>query len=233
MTMDDATNSKKPEENLLHVKKADQYRTVEELMEAGQPGGKFHLLLVLSSLVVSAGLLVGNAAIVIGGMLITPILTPVLLISLGFSIGDIKFVKQTSVFVAKALLTIVAGAALMGLLFGVNKNLTLFGLDNTLRGALLYFIVALASGFAATYAWVRRDIGEILPGVAVAVSLVPPLALLGMQLISLQFSAARSSFFMFLLNLVGVLVGGLLVFSLFKFYKARQKVEEKIADGER
>ncbi len=227
----DTTNNthKKNGAGILQVKKSEQYRTVEELMEAGKPGGKYYLLLVLSSLVVSAGILVGNAAIVIGGMLITPILTPVLLIALGFSIGDIGFVKKTGLFVGKSLFAVAAGAAFLGFLFGVNGEPSLFVLDNTLRGAVLYFIVALASGFSATYAWVRKEINEILPGVAVAVSLVPPLALLGIGLAGLQFAVIRFNLFIFFFNLIGVLVGSLIVFSLFKFYKVERKVAESEA----
>jgi uncharacterized hydrophobic protein (TIGR00271 family) len=221
--------SKKKEEKkeFLKIDKSEQYRTVEELMDKGRPSPVYYTLLTLSSIIVSAGLLVSNAAIVIGGMLVTPILTPILLISLGVSVGDVVFTKKTSLFVGKSLLVILLSGFLLGILFDLNGEPSFFPLDNTLRGAVLYFVVALASGFAATFAWVRKEINEILPGIAVAVALVPPLALVGLGLSVFMIEVIRYNFFVFFFNLLGVLVGSLLVFSVLKFYKIEKKVEQE------
>jgi len=215
------------EAEVLKVKKSEQYRTVEELMEKSQPNSVYYTLLILSSVIVAAGLMVENAAVVIGGMLVTPVLTPVLLISLGVSVGDIDFSKKTAVFVLKSFFVILLAGLLLGVLFGLDSEPHFFPLDNTLRGAVLYFIVALASGFAATLAWVRKEMSEILPGIAVAVALVPPLALVGLGLSIFTLEVIRYNFFVFFFNLLGVLVGSLLVFSLLKFYKVERKVEQE------
>lgn len=223
------TSSKpaKKNEEILNVKKSDQYRTVEELMQKGQPSSVYYTLLAFSSVIIAAGILVGNAAVVIGGMLVTPVLTPILLISLGVSVGDVNFTRRTALFVGKSFLMILLAGLLLGILFGLNGEPHFFPLDNTLRGAVLYFIVALASGFAATLAWVRRETNDILPGIAVAVALVPPLVLVGLGLSGFVVEVIRYNFFVFFFNLLGVLVGSLLVFSLLKFYKIGRKVEKE------
>lgn len=231
MAKKESKSNKKKE--FLNVKKSEQYRTVEELMEKGQPSSVYYTLLTLSAIIIAAGLLVGNAAVVIGGMLVTPILTPILLISLGVSVGDVDFTKKIALFVGKSFLVILLGALLLGFLFGLNGEPHFFPLDNTLRGAVLYFLVALASGFAATLAWVRKEINEILPGIAVAVALVPPLALVGLGLSGFVVEIIRYNFFVFFFNLLGVLVGSLLVFSLLKFYKVEKKVESEAEKREK
>ncbi len=216
----------KKDDDILKVKKSEQYRTAEELMEKSEPNRAYYTLLILSSIIVAAGLIVENAAVVIGGMMVTPVLTPILLISLGVSVGDISFTKKTAIFVLKSLAVVFLGGLILGILFGMDGKPTFFPLDNSLRGAVLYFIVALAAGFSATLAWVRKQINEILPGIAVAVALVPPLALVGLGFSVLEIEVIRYNFFVFFFNLLGVLVGSLLVFSLLKFYKIESKIEE-------
>jgi uncharacterized hydrophobic protein (TIGR00341 family) len=229
------TKNWKPE--ILNIKKSEQYRTVEELMEKSRPSSVYYTLLILSSIIVTAGLIVENAAVVIGGMIFTPVLTPIFLISLGISIGDIKFSKKTAIFVLKSLLIILLSGLFLGILFGVEGEPQFFPLAGTglslLGGAVLYFIVALVSGLAATLAWVRKEISEILPGVAVAVALVPPLVLVGLGFSVMAIDVIRYNFFMFFFNLLGVLVGSLLVFSLLKFYKVEQKVEDEVEKQEK
>jgi uncharacterized hydrophobic protein (TIGR00271 family) len=221
-------NTKLAGDDILKVKKSDQYRTAEELMEKSEPNRAYYTLLILSSVIIAAGLIVENAAVVIGGMMVTPVLTPILLISLGVSVGDVDFIKKTTIFVLKSLAVVLLGSFILGILFGLNGDTPgLFNLDDTLRGAVLYFVVALAAGFSATLAWVRKQVNEILPGIAVAVALVPPLALVGLGLSVFNIEVIRSNFFVFFFNFLGVLVGSLLVFSLLKFYKIEKKIEEK------
>ncbi len=220
-------DKKKKTDEIFAVNRHEQHRTVGELMERSHPSPVYYTLLVLSSFIVTAGLLINNAAIVIGGMLVTPVLTPVLLISLGVSVGDLKVTKRVGAFVAKSFAVIVVAAFFLGIVFGAGEQPTIFLLSDSLRVAVLYFIVAIASGFAATYAWIHREISEILPGVAIAVSLVPPLALIGVGFSQFAFEVIRFNFFIFLFNFLGVLVGSLFVFSLMKFYKVEKKVEKE------
>jgi len=105
-------------------------------------------------------------------------------------------------------------------------------LDNSIRTAILYFVVAIVSGVAATFAWVRKEVATVLPGIAIAVSLVPPVAAVGIWLSALQFETARFYFLVFLFNFFGIIMGSVLVFSLLRFYRANKKIqqEEKVAD---
>lgn len=207
------------EEHILEVKASDKYKTADELFKRSQPNSVYYTLLILSAVIIAAGLLLNNNPIVIGGMLITPVLTPVLAISLGLIVNRFADVKNTSLLILKSFLLIILISLLLSLLLGFKQDIKI--LENTVRAAILYFIVALGSGIAATFAWIRKEISDVLPGVSIAVSLVPPLSLAGIWLSVLNLDNARFYFLVFLFNLIGILVGSFAVFYLLKFYKVK------------
>lgn len=219
--------------DILAIRRSDQFRTVDELIEKSQPNSVYYTLLFISALIITAGILLGNAAIVIGGMLVTPVLTPVLLISLGITSGELESVRGAFYLVVKSSLVIIASGVILAFLFGGSN--TSFVVDDSVRTAALYFIVAISSGVAGTFAWARKDVVDIMPGVAIAVSLVPPLSLIGIGLSSfnaLGFALARFNFLIFLFNLLGIIAGSLVVFSLLQFYKTKKEVRERVAEAE-
>lgn len=223
------------EQDILKVNRTQQYKTVEELFIHSQPSSVYYTLLTLSGFIVACGLLLNNAAIVIGGMLVTPVLTPLLLIALALSVGEPKSIKSSAILIGKSAVLIVGIAIVMALLFGSPRDGISFAFDNSLKGGVLYFIVAVVSGVAATFAWVHKEVAEKLPGIAVSVSLVPPLSLLGIGLSTIDLELAQFSFLVFLFNLAGVILGSMVVFSLLKFYRTQQiiqKEEKSVAQKE-
>lgn len=219
---------KKKEEGLLEVKKTDQYRTVEELFERSKPSSLYYTLLVLSAIIVASGLILNNAAIVIGGMLVAPVLTPLLLIALAIIVGEVSSIKSSSLLIGKSIGVLIGIALAMGILFEGVTSLSIF--EDSITSGILYFIVAFVSGVAATFAWTRKEVADILPGIAVSVSLVPPLVLCGLALSVFDFELLRSTFLIFVFNMFGVVLGSMVVFSLLKFYKTQQKVHKESSE---
>ncbi len=213
-------------DNPLSVTSTEQYRTAGDLIEHSRPNATYFILLAISSIIVAAGLLLNNAAIVIGGMLVAPVLTPLLAIGLGLAIGEITIMRDTGFLLLKSLLIVIGLSGIMAILFGAGQ--TGFNIENDVRAAILYFIVALASGAAATFAWTRKEISDVLPGIAIAVSLVPPLSLVGIWISQLNFGAARFDFSVFLLNLFGIVIGSLVIFTLQRFYKSSERIHKKV-----
>jgi len=224
-------NKKAEDGNILVIKKSDQYRTADELIKKSQPNSVYYTLLIISSIIIASGLLLDNSAIVIGGMLVTPVLTPVLLIALGLAIGELKSIKNTAVLMGKSFLIIFLASFFLSLIFGTGQEIKTF--DNSMTAAVLYFIVALAAGAAATFGWARKDLAEVLPGIAISVSLVPPISLAGIGLSRLSFTTVQFYFVVTFFNLLGVIIGGLVVFSLLKFYKIEKRVEADIKEIEK
>lgn len=214
--------------NSFEVSRSAQYRTVEELIQRSRPNFTYYVLLIISTIIIAAGLLLNNSAITIGGMLVTPLLTPILVIALGISVGDVLLLGRVSKFVAMSLAYVLIAGLVLTLIFGAPEQFTI--IDNSLRTAALYFVVAIASGIAATFAWIQKDASEALPGIAIAVSLVPPLALIGIGFGSFNLDVSGFYFVIFMLNLFGIIMGSLIVFSLSKFNRAEGKVKEKNAE---
>jgi uncharacterized hydrophobic protein (TIGR00341 family) len=218
---------------LWDVSSGSQYRAVGELIDGAQPTATYYTLLILSSLIITGGILLGpsNIAIVIGGMLVTPLLTPVLVVALGITTGEPKVTGNALKLVGKSFLFVLIGALILGTVFGEPEGF--YFVENTMRVTILYLIVAITSGIAATYAWVRKEAFSALPGVAIAVSLVPPVSFMGLALGSGDIDVARTFFIIMLTNVIGIVAGSMVVFSQFGFYRAKRAIERKVEKVEK
>mgnify|MGYP001556759136 CR=1 FL=1 len=217
--------------NILAITTFDKYKTVNELFERSQANSVYYTLLILSIIIVCTGLLLNTSAIVIGGMLVTPLLTPILVISLGIAVGEVKAIKIPAFLVFQSVAITIAISFLLTLAFGGEAFDPV--LENTSRTAFLYFIVAIASGIAATFAWVRKEVADILPGVSIAVALLPPLSYVGIELALFSFETARFYGLIFIFNFLGIVLGSLIVFSLLKFHESGWAVHKKGVEVEK
>ncbi len=191
------------------------------------------MLLILSAIIVACGILIDSIPIVIGGMLVTPLLVPILTLALGITLGDLKFLGRCLKVTLISITIIVISAAIFGFLFAgeVADNVFL----SSMKPYLLYFIVVLTMGVAATFAWSHPSIAEALPGVAVAVSVVPPLVALGIGLSILNVEIIRNAFLVFIFNVLGIIAGSQFVFSLTRAYRdrAQREVKRQLLDEEK
>lgn len=213
-------NDTKPE--ILNVSVADTYRTIADLFQASRPSSIYYMLLILSVIIVTAGLLLPNTAVVIGGMLVAPVFTPILVIALGLEVGQFEVIRAPLFLIGKSVVLAIGSALCIAWIFGAAHHE--FLVTNDLQTAFLYFLVAVAAGVAGTFAWVHKEVSDILPGTAIAVALVPPLAEIGIWFSLFNLSAARFYVIVFMLNLLGIIIGSLLVFSFLQFYRAEQTI---------
>lgn len=220
---------------LPYLKDDDQYRAISDLVHEVQANDSYYALLVLSSVIISAGVLLANSAILIGGMLITPVLSPVLLVALGIVTSKPRLIRRTSFLILKSIGLIFIISFVTGLLFEIPENREFFSsvlFNNTMNAAFLYFLVALASGTAATFAWVRKEVKNILPGISIAVSLVPPISLVAIWLANNDVEMAKIFFLIFLFNMFGIIMSSMVVFSLLRFYRSEHHITHTIDNME-
>jgi len=220
-------------ENKDSISASEKYRAVDDLISESRSNKDYYSLLVLSSVIIAAGILLANSAILIGGMLVTPVLNPILLIALGIATSKPEALKRTGKTILKSALVIVGISFIAGLIFAVPENSDFYRsslFDNSLRSAFLYFLVAFASGIAATFAWVRKGVTNILPGISIAVSLVPPLSMVGIWLATNDLYLMRYFLFIFLFNMVGIIMGSMIVFSMLGFYKTGFHLGKRIKE---
>jgi uncharacterized hydrophobic protein (TIGR00271 family) len=223
---------KKNNRDNLCVTKEDQVRIVEELVQSSCLSNEFYLMLVLSAGVVTFGLILNNVPIIIGGMLITPLLTPVLTSALGIVIVDYNLIFRSLKTILRSI-AIVLGISIIITFFFPPDN---FEPEITTRliSGFPHFLVAFMAGLAATFAWSKKRLSAMLPGVAIAVSLLPPLSVIGIALVSINVAMLRASILTFLFNLFGIILGSMIIFSLLNFYQARKEtikaVEEEVKE---
>jgi len=183
---------------------------------------RFGIMMALSVLVAVMGLLAGSAAVVIGAMLLAPLMTPVLGAAAALSMG---LPKKASVSIARVVVATIGSIALAY----IASKLALTGseslsseIESRTRPDIRDLIVALAAGAAGSYATVRADTSSSLPGVAVAVALVPPLATVGITLEAGNLVWAQGALLLYLTNLVAIVFVSILVFLATGFVPPRR-----------
>ncbi|KRF36734.1 DUF389 domain-containing protein [Nocardioides sp. Soil805] len=197
-----------------------QRRTLDELSDdltlvSGDTRSKqsaFWTMLALSAVIASAGVLSDSTATVIGAMIIAPLSTPIMGIALGVVLqrrtGSVPFV------VAGGLLVVLVGV-LFALVTPADTDLLSNGqISGRTSPGLLDLVAAIATGFAGAVALARRDVGAVLPGVAIAISLVPPLAVVGVCLGHWDLGLALGAFLLFVSNLLSLVLAGVIMFAV-------------------
>lgn len=199
-----------------------QRRTLEELTEeldlrAGDSARRsaFWTMLVLSAVIATAGVLADSTATVIGAMIIAPLSTPIMGIALG--IVKRRRTGATRYVLAGAALVIAIGWLFTAVLPGSYDLLSNSQIASRTSPGMLDAVAAMATGFAGSVALARRDVGAVLPGVAIAISLVPPLAVVGVCLGEGSPQLAFGALALFLSNLVALVLTGVLVFAVLVF----------------
>lgn len=180
----------------------------------------FTLMMAMSVLVAIMGLSANSAALVIGAMLIAPLMTPVLGIaaSIAMALGDAT-VRAAGTVTAATVGAIGVSYLIAGWLPG--ELLTEEVMARTAPDAR-DLVVALAAGVAGSYATARPDVSSSLPGVAIAVALVPPLAVVGITLRAGEADLALGALLLYATNLAAIVTVSTMVFIAAGFVPGRR-----------
>jgi uncharacterized hydrophobic protein (TIGR00271 family) len=174
---------------------------------------RFGTLIILSTTIAALGLIASSAAVVIGAMLVAPLMTPILAVAAALVHGQIRRLGvSTAVLVGGTVAAIATGWVVSRLAPG---TLTAAELTPELLArtgpSLLDLGVAIAAGLAGGYVLTHPRAGSSLPGVAIAVALVPPLATVGISLELGSTSAAEGALLLFTTNLVAIVLSAMTV----------------------
>ncbi len=180
------------------------------LWRASVPSFSFHFLLGMSSIIATLGLLADSVAIIIGAMIIAPLIGPITGIAYSTTIANRRLLRRSTLtlFTGVMLTIIIAWLTTLGI--GL-KTITPEIVART-NPNLLDLAIALAAGAAGAFANSRRRIADALPGVAIAVALVPPLSVIGMGLALGEKQLSVGASLLFLTNLMGIIFSGVIVF---------------------
>lgn len=171
---------------------------------------RMSILLILSTVIATAGLLSDSAAVVIGAMLVAPLMNPVMAAA-----GAVVMGWPKRFYGALWLVTAMgAGAIVLSSVITLLAPELVFIPEQVLaRTRPTYFdlLIALAAGSAGAYTVTRKETSAI-PGVAVAVALLPPLASAGILATTGEFELTLRAVVLFLTNLIAMVLSGALTF---------------------
>lgn len=186
-------------------------------------------VLIFAIFVASLGLNVNSTAVIIGAMLISPLMGPIMGIGLGIGINDVLLLRK-----AVFNYSIATGVAL--------ATSTLFFLISPLDDAhseilsrtspnIYDVLIALFGGFAGILATSSKQKGNVIPGVAIATALMPPLCTAGYGLATWQFSYFIGAFYLFIINTVFIALATFIIvrFLHFPYKNLQSKKADQIA----
>lgn len=198
---------------------------LSELDLSSSPGFDYFLLVTLSCIIATLGLITDSVAVIIGAMLVAPLMSPIIGLSLASIAGEQRIFRKALLALAEGVLLAVALSAAVSWLaqalpFGSLIELPREVLLRT-RPSPFDLIIALAGGAAATYALAQPRLSAALPGVAIATALMPPLCVVGIGLTLQQPDIYLGAMLLFLTNLTAISFASILVFASLGFRPAK------------
>lgn len=194
---------------------------LDQLSASSSPNFDFFLLVVLSAAIATFGLITDSTAVIIGAMLVAPLMSPILGLSLASVAGKRNMFERAIGALLRGVLLSVALATLISWL----SQLLPFDFLTALPGEVMARTrptpidlgIALAGGAAAAYALAQPQLSAALPGVAIATALMPPLCTIGIGISLRSPEVALGAFLLFLTNLVTISFAGIVVFAALGF----------------
>jgi uncharacterized hydrophobic protein (TIGR00271 family) len=175
---------------------------------------RFAFMVIMSAAIAELGLLQSSPAVVIGAMLISPLMGPIMGLGFGLALFDFPSLKRSLAALGIAVPLAVAFTALI-VLCSPLKSATPEILART-RPNLFDLVVALFSALAGTFALIRGK-GDTIVGVAIATALMPPLATVGFGLATGNAAIAGGAFALFATNFVTIALSATIMARLYGF----------------
>ncbi len=171
---------------------------------------QFAVLLFLSTVIATYGVIGDSTATVIGAMIIAPLMKPIMATAAALVTGRFDRAIRSGLIVTAGVAGVIGVSWILTVLnitavisFEANSQIT-----GRVSPRLIDLYAALASGAAGAFAMSREDIADSLPGVAISISLVPPLCVVGVGLSEGELGAAMGALLLFVTNFLSILLAG-------------------------
>jgi uncharacterized hydrophobic protein (TIGR00271 family) len=200
----------------IHHADQDELKEIFTVLKDNSRSTESYLvLMILATLLATIGLFANSAPVIIGAMILAPLMAPIISLSMGV-------VRQNGQLVTMSSKTLFIGVS-VALLFGTLLTLIIplqtinHEIGARLSPTILDLGVAIISGIAGAYANARSEVIKSLAGVAIAVALVPPLAVSGLGIGWLDWQVFSGAFLLFTTNLVGMVLAASMTFLVMGF----------------
>jgi uncharacterized hydrophobic protein (TIGR00271 family) len=194
----------------LSVSEERKQVVLTDIVEGSSPKPLYYILEGLSAVIASFGLLVNSSTLIIGAMLVSPLMVPILGTALALARGDLRLLRAALTAEFGAIALVVLLSYLLGALPLAQQETREMLLQS--RPTLIDLLVAALAGLAACLAMIDERVSPALPGVAVATSLTPPLATTGLCLAFGAHQGAWGAFLLFAANFLAILVVSTVIF---------------------
>jgi len=203
--------------NLLDFRKdADQISTIEEIKANIQFKGATAWILICSILVASIGLNTNSIPVVIGAMLISPLMGPILGVGLSIAINDIDTLKTSLISLGTMILLSVLTSFVYFWIFDINADTS--ELFARTRPDIREILIAFFGGLALIIATTKKGtIATVIYGVAIATALIPPLCTAGYGIAVGSWDYFIGAMYLFIINTIFIALATFIVTKFLKF----------------
>ena len=196
-----------------HITKKILKGSYRDLIERAKIDLDFLLLTVAAAVICAFGFRMNSAPVIVGAMVISPLLYPVICAGAATYESDWSALRRAVATFAVGFVAAVAAAVVVGLISATTFRSEI--VDRLSASNMDYFLVALFSGLAGTYAFYSPKIHEAVAGIAISVAVIPPIVMLGIGLgigIAKQNSNLVFASGMIVLgNVVGIYLGSMMM----------------------
>ena len=203
--------------SLLDFRKdADQISTIEEIKANIQFKGATAWILICSILVASIGLNTNSIPVVIGAMLISPLMGPILGVGLSIAINDIDTLKTSLISLGTMILLSVLTSFVYFWIFDINADTS--ELFARTRPDIREILIAFFGGLALIIATTKKGtIATVIYGVAIATALIPPLCTAGYGIAVGDLDYFLGAMYLFIINTIFIALATFIVTKFLKF----------------
>lgn len=222
---------KKALDSILNIQnETDEEGTIREIYDKIPVRGNNTWMLICSSILASIGLDTGSGAVIIGAMLVSPLMSPILGLGLAVGINDREMLSAS---IKNLVIAAVAGLLVSTVYFAITPlgEPTNELLART-KPTLLDVMVAFFGGVAGIISISRSDKSNAIPGVAIATALMPPLCTAGYGLALGRLDFFFGGFYLFFINAVFISLATYLIVKYLKFdikHYVDKTTERKVA----
>ena len=209
----------------LRREKEHETDTIDSIQKGVEFRGTNLWVLIFAIFIASLGLTVNSTAVIIGAMLISPLMGPIMGIGLAVGINDIDLMKRSAKSYLITTLFSVITATLFFLIFPVTGNQS--ELLARTSPTIYDVFIALMGGLAGIVATTSKNKGNVLPGVAIATALMPPLCTAGFGLATGNLVYFLGAFYLYFINSVFICAATLLCVRFLGFHKKQQVDSER------
>jgi len=188
------------------------------LKDDSRINGIYIVLMLLSTILATIGLYLDSSAVIIGAMLLAPLMSPIVSFSMGLLRNNKSLFRHSLFKICIGIILALFAAAITSILLPYEPVTP--EMRARLNPSLLDLGVAIVAGIAGAYTKSFKEILQSLAGVAIAVALVPPLAVAGVGLGRMDFYFFYQAFLLFSTNLIGIVLAANITFRILGYSAA-------------